>query len=144
MSDTITMERPAAATDLTPSQKTFVDAITSKVGTLLGSQLPGTFAAVSYPPGFHPVVQYGNNAYYNSTMLDTFNGTLAVGSNGMLTLGNEQFSTLYARILNAAQYQFSAADQKIVNDPAYDNAPRLPRTIPSLIKDTAGYERPRV
>ncbi len=121
MSDTITMERPAAATDLTPSQKTFVDAITSKVGTLLGSQLPGTFAAVSYPPGFHPVVQYGNNAYYNSTMLDTFNGTLAVGSNGMLTLGNEQFSTLYARILNAAQYQFSAADQKIVNDPAYDN-----------------------
>ena len=108
MSDTITMERPAAATDLTPSQKTFVDAITSKVGTLLGSQLPGTFAAVSYPPGFHPVVQYGNNAYYNSTMLVTFNGTLAVGSNGMLTLGNEQFSTLYARILNAAQYQFSA------------------------------------
>ncbi|WP_371225814.1 hypothetical protein [Roseovarius sp. 2305UL8-3] len=121
MSDNITLERPAAATQLTPGQNAFITAINDKVAALLGTQLPGTFETVSYPPGFHPTVQYGNSAYYNSTMLDAFNGTLEIGTNGMLTLGNQQFSTLYSRILKAAEYQFSAADQKIVNDPAYDN-----------------------
>lgn len=122
MPDTNIIDKPAAgATDLTPGQKTFVDAIQAKVATLLGSQLPGTFQMVSYPPGFHPAVQYGAAAYYNSTMLDAFNGTLEIGTNGMLTLGNNQFSTLYSRILGAAQYQYSAADQKVINDPAIDN-----------------------
>jgi len=109
------------AKQLTPSQQAFVDSITSEVGSLLGSQLPGNFSMVSYPPGFHPAVQYGTSAYYNSTMLDAFNGTLEIGSNGMLTLGNQQFSTLYYNILRNATYQYSTADQKVVNDPNIAN-----------------------
>ena len=121
MTDTTTLAKPAAATQLTPGQDAFIDAIQSKVASLLGSQLPGNFSMVSYPPGFHPAVQYGSAAYYNSTMLDAFNGTVEVGSNGMTTLGNQLFSTLYSRILNAAQYQYSPADNKIVNDPAIES-----------------------
>ncbi|HEY9039001.1 MAG TPA: hypothetical protein VIN05_08690 [Roseovarius sp.] len=121
MSDTHTLDRPASATQLTPGQQAFVAAITDKVGTLLGSQLPGTFEMVSYPPGFHPAVQFGASAYYNSTMLDAFNGTLEVGTNGMLTLGNQQFSTLYYNILTNATYQYSTADKKVVNDPNIAN-----------------------
>ena len=109
------------AKQLSPSQQAFVDSITSEVGTLLGSQLPGKFSMVSYPPGFHPAIQYGTAAYYNSTMLDAFNDTLEIGSNGMLTLGNQQFSTLYYNILRNATYQYSTADQKVVNDPNIAN-----------------------
>jgi hypothetical protein len=54
-------------------------------------------------------------------MLDAFNGALQVGTNGMLTLGNQQFATLYYKILSNATYQYSAADQKVVNDPNIAN-----------------------
>lgn len=109
------------ATQLTPSQNSFVAAITEKVSTTLGTKLPGKFEMVSYPPGFHPAVQYGASAYYNSTMLDVFNGMLEVGSNGMLTLGNSQFSTTYYKILTNATYQYSTADNKVVQDPSIAN-----------------------
>lgn len=110
------------ATQLTPSQQTFVSSITDEVNNLLGSQLPGNYQTASYPPGFHPAVQFGTNPpYYNSTMLDAFNGTLEIGTNGMLTLGNQQFSTLYYNILVNATYQYSTADQKVINDPDIEN-----------------------
>ncbi|WP_227284996.1 MULTISPECIES: hypothetical protein [Paracoccaceae] len=121
MPDTELMAKQGSASELTPAQQTFVDGITSKVGTLLDGQLPGTFQMVAYPPGFHPAVQFGASAYYNSTMLDAFNGTLEIGTNGMLTLGNQQFSTLYYNILTNATYQYSSADQKVVNDPNIAN-----------------------
>lgn len=105
------------AKQLSPDQQAFIDSVTGKVNTMLGSQLPGKFEMVSYPPGFHPAVQYGLSAYYNSTMLDAFNGALDIGTNGMLTMGNHQFSTLYFSILSNATYQYSTADQKTVNDP---------------------------
>jgi hypothetical protein len=115
------LQTTVQGTQLTPGQQAFVSAVTGQVSTLLGSQLPGTFQMVSYPPGFHPAVQFGASAYYNSTMLDTFNGNLQVGTNGMLTLGNQQFATLYYKILSNATYQYSAADQKVVNDPNIAN-----------------------
>ncbi|MEE3361533.1 MAG: hypothetical protein VX248_16405 [Pseudomonadota bacterium] len=110
------------AKQLSPDQQAFVNSITGEVNTLLGTQLPGKFEMVSYPPGFHPTVQYGASAYYNSTMLDAFNGALEIGSNGMLTLGNHQFSTLYNSILTNAQYQYSTADQQTVNNPLINAA----------------------
>lgn len=116
-----TQQTNVAATQLTPGQNAFISSLTGQVTTMLGSQLPGTFQMVSYPPGFHPAVQYGASAYYNSTMLDAFNGTLQIGTNGMLTLGNQQFATLYFKILSNATYQYSAADQKVVNDPNIAN-----------------------
>lgn len=109
------------ATNLTPSQEAFVKMIESKVGKMLGSQLPGTFQMASYPPGFHPAVQFSNPPVYNASMLDAFNGMLTVGSNGMLTLGNSQFNTTYNKILAAASYQYSDADNKIVQDPNIEN-----------------------
>ncbi len=105
------------ATNLTPTQDKFVSEITAKVGKFLGTQLPGTFEMVSYPPGFHPAVQFSQPPVYNSTMLDAFNGMLQVGSNGMLTLGNSQFSTTYGKILAAASYQYSTADNKVIQSP---------------------------
>lgn len=109
------------AKQLTPSQQAFIDDITQQANEMYSGQLPGKFQMVSYPPGFHPAVQYGTSAYYNATMLDAFNGTLEVGSNGMLTLGNGQFSTLFYKILRNATYQYSAADQKVVQDPNIEN-----------------------
>jgi hypothetical protein len=50
-------------------------------------------------------------------MLDAFNGGLTKGSNGMLTLGDSQFSTTYFKILSAASYQYSDQDNKVVQDP---------------------------
>lgn len=106
---------------LTPTQTDFISEIEKQVSTLLSKQLPGTFESVSYPPGFHPAVQFGSPAYYNSTMLDTFNSNLERGSNGMLTLGDQQFATLYYKILTAATYQYSANDKKVVNSPNIAN-----------------------
>lgn len=104
------------AKQLTPSQQAFVSDIQAKVGKLLDSKLPGEFTMVNYPPGFHPAVQ-NPQMMYNSTMLDAFNGNVEIGSNGMPTLGLQQFATLYYNILNNATYQYSTADQKVVNDP---------------------------
>jgi hypothetical protein len=106
---------------LSASQQAFIDSVTDQVNQGYSSQLNGTFQMVNYPAGFHPAVQYGVSAYYNSTMLDAFNGTLEIGSNGMLTLGNAQFSTLFYNILRNATYQYSSADQKVVQDPNIAN-----------------------
>ncbi len=106
---------------LSDSQQAFIESVTDQVNQAYSSQLNGTFQMVNYPAGFHPAVQYGASAYYNSTMLDVFNGTLEIGSNGMLTLGNAQFSTLFYNILRNATYQYSTADQKVVQDPNLEN-----------------------
>lgn len=110
-----------SATKLTEGQEIFVKSITDKVSSLMGSQLPGKFQMVNYPPGFRPAVQFGSPPVYNSTMLDAFNATLEVGTNALLTLGNAQFSTVYFNILAGASYQYSTADNKVVNDPNIQN-----------------------
>jgi hypothetical protein len=102
---------------ISPGQQAFLDEITSQVNNLLGAQLPGKFTSISYPPGFNYAIQYSQPPIYNSIALDTLNSTLELGTNGVLTLADQRFSTLYFKILTAAAYRYSDNDNKIVQDP---------------------------
>ena len=105
------------ATSITPGQKAFIEEITKQVNTMLGSQLPGTFSPMSYPPGFNYAIQYSQPPIYNSIALNTLNSCLQVATNGMLTLSSEIFSTTYFKILTTTKYQYSENDLKVVQDP---------------------------
>ena len=106
-----------AADTLTPAQKAFIKSINDQVNQLLSTQLPGTFEVVSYPPGFNYGIQYSQPPVTNSITLDAFNSTLTRATNGLLTLGNDVFSTMYFKILSGATYQYSVSDGKVVQDP---------------------------
>ncbi|MEO0433141.1 MAG: hypothetical protein AAF151_15755 [Cyanobacteria bacterium J06656_5] len=105
------------ATTLLPGQKAFIASIENQVNELLGSQLDGTFNVVNRPAGFNYITQYSQPPVYNEATLRALDGLLTVGTNGVLTLGDEQFSTTYFKILSAASYQLSASDRKVNDDP---------------------------
>ncbi len=102
---------------LTPAQLAFIKSIKDQVNQLLGSQLPGTFDVVSYPPGFNYGIQYSQPPVYNAITLNALNSLLMVGTNGNLTMGDALFSTTYYNILTAASYQYSPSDNKVISDP---------------------------
>jgi hypothetical protein len=104
------------ADTLTPAQQAFIKSITNQVNQLLGTRLPGKFEVVSYPPGFNYGIQYGSPPVTNATTLDAFNSTLTRGTNGVLTLGNDVFSTMYLKILAGASYQYSKSDNAVTQD----------------------------
>lgn len=104
------------ASDITPSQKAFVEAIQSKVNSQLGGKLDGQFQMVSYPSGFNYGITYGNNAYYNEATLKDIDTLLGTSSSGGLELTGGGFSGYYLRLLQAVTFSFSSADQKTIND----------------------------
>ena len=109
-----------SADQLSPAQQTFIKSITDQVNTMLGSQLPGQFQMVSYPPGFYANMQYSQPPVSNANTLTCLDRLLTVGSNGNLTFGDASFSGTYFKILTAARYQYSPNDNKVVQDPAIE------------------------
>jgi len=96
--------------DITPAQKAFKEAIEHKVNETFSGKLDGTFQMVNYPSGFHWGVKFGPNNYYNPKALNEIDLAAEVASNGILTLGNNNFSNLYNQILNSVAYVISEAD----------------------------------
>jgi len=109
------------ASNITPAQKAFVDAIEKKVNEQLGSQLDGTFQMVNYPSGFNYGITYGNNAYYNKATLQDIDTLLGTSSSGGLELTGGGFSGYYLRLLGTdpntgVTFSFSSADEEIINE----------------------------
>jgi hypothetical protein len=104
------------ASDITPAQKAFIEAIESKVKSKLGGKLDGTFQVVSYPSGFNYGITYGNYAYYNEATLQDIDTLLGTSSSGGLELTGGGFSDYYLNLLQAVTFSFSSADQKTMND----------------------------
>ncbi len=107
----------AADDDLTQGQKAVISSVESQVNSLLGSQLDGEFQMVNYPSGFNYGINYGGAGYYNPTTLATIDGLVGPTSNGMLSLNGNALHTTYSQILQAASYQYSKADEAVINSP---------------------------
>ena len=103
------------ASDITPAQQAFINAIQQKVSTFLSTQLDGTFQMVSYPSGFNYGITYGSNSYWNEATLQDIDTLLGVSGNGGLELTGGGFSGYYARLLPAVTFSFSSADNALMN-----------------------------
>ncbi|NIZ09755.1 hypothetical protein [Pseudooceanicola sp. HF7] len=100
----------------TSAQEEFANALEDKVGQFLGSRLDGTFQTVAYPSGFNYGITYGSNAYWNAATLQDFDTLLGTSSSGQLELVGGRFSTFYSQILGAVAFDFSSADQQVINE----------------------------
>ena len=98
--------------DATKSQKAFMDAIQNQVNKILSTQLDGNFETVNYPAGFNYGITYGNNSNYNAATLQDIDTMLGLGSNGLLELTGNRFSTYYSQLLPNIAFTFSQADQQ--------------------------------
>lgn len=103
------------ASDITPAQQAFINAIQQKVSTFLGTKLDGNFQVVNYPAGFNYGITYGANAYWNEATLQDIDTLLSVGDNGQLQLNGGGFSGFYARLLPSVTFSFSSADNNTMN-----------------------------
>jgi hypothetical protein len=106
-----TLVRPLA-----PERQAFVDILTSRVESMIGPQLPGTFELVNFEQGFAPTPGVPGGDGFDAALIDAFDGTLEVGSDGMLELVPGRFSALYGEILDEASWRFSPADQEVIQD----------------------------
>ena len=97
-----------------PPQKAFMNALEHKVNLAFSSRLDGPFQAANYPAGFFWGVQFGPHNYYNQSFLQQVDLRVEVGSDGLLTLADTQFSELYYRILDNVAFQFSPSDRRIL------------------------------
>ena len=96
---------------ITPAQQAFITALEGKVASMLSSQLDGEFKSMSVPNGLYRGIQFGPNNYYNEKFLDQINLQAITNNNGMMSLGNTEFTSLYNGILQSITFEFSDADK---------------------------------
>jgi len=97
--------------DLTQAQKAFVESMEKKVESIFGNLLDGKFSMMSFPSGFNWGVQFGPNDYYNEKALKEIDCVATYGTNGILTLGLDNFHQMYDDILNSVAFDISADDK---------------------------------
>ena len=122
---------------ITPAQEAFVATLKQKFQQQLSSQLDGTFEMMSVPNGFFWGIQFGPNNYYNQNALDQINLQAIKGSNGMLTIGNASFTTLYNGIIGDVVFGFSESDQKAMDKDNQNNATQMNAVVDAW-EDTVG------
>jgi hypothetical protein len=120
-----------AAGNITTAQQAFVQALQNKVNGAFSSMLDGAFEMVNYPAGFNWAIQYGPNNYYNQASLAEMDLQVITGSNGIMTLGADPFSSVYDEVLHTISYVISAADQQIINTAEQNAASQIASVIDS-------------
>ena len=80
--------------------------------TLLGSTLDGPFSAISYPPGYNFVVEYGQPVYHNAATLGVIDQLCVKDANGIVGLTGDSFSMQYKTILETVVYNLSTPDKQ--------------------------------
>jgi len=121
--------RLEAADDITTAQQAFADAVQKKVTSAFSSSLDGTFAMVNYPAGFNWAIQYGPNNFYNQASLAEVDLQVITASNGILTLGENQFSNVYDEVLHTISYVISDLDQQAIDTAAQNCASEISSVI---------------
>lgn len=99
------------SSNITPAQEEFIKVLNVKLQKRFSSQLDGVFQTMNVPNGFNWGVQFGPNDYYNRKSLNEVDLQALIASNGIMTLGNSNFTTLYNSILQNVAYVFSAEDE---------------------------------
>jgi hypothetical protein len=98
-----------------PTQQKLMELIRTKVGSLLGAQLPGNFIAFTDAAGFNYAITHGANAWYNDASLKTLDARFESGGD-LPHLAPGTFSGLYHDMLKSLLYVFSDEDTKTMND----------------------------
>lgn len=96
------------------AQGEFRSVVERKINQLLTSKLEGTFKTVISPQGFHWGINFGAMKYYNKKSLQDVDTMLVFDNEGYAKFGNELLSTLYQKILENVSFQYSKADQSIL------------------------------
>jgi hypothetical protein len=108
--------KPLVATPLTPSQSQFSQALAAQLNNV--PSIPSTMELLNYPAGFNYGINPGASSAYNVNTLQDFDRMVELDANGQPTLSDNMFSTTYYKILSAASYQYSTADQAVLSNPA--------------------------
>ena len=85
-----------------------------KINQLLTGKLEGVFKTVVAPQGFHWGINYGAMKYFNQKALQDVDTMLVSDQDGIAKFGAELLSTLYQKILENTSFQYSKADQSIL------------------------------
>ena len=120
---------------ITPAQQAFIAALNKKLQDQFSSQLDGTFETMSVPNGFYWGIQFGPNNYYNQNSLNQVNLQAIEGSNGLLTISNANFTTLYNSIMGDVVFGFSQADKQALQQDEANNQSQIQAVINSWESD---------
>jgi hypothetical protein len=107
-----TLTKAGTNASISDWQKEFAKLLNEKIGESFSRQLDGKFNTMNVPKGFYWGIQFGPNNYYNEKSLQQMNLQPITGSNDILTVGGNDFITMYNGILNNIVYAFSEADQE--------------------------------
>ena len=107
------------SSDITQAQQEFITMLKKKLSDQFSNQLDGTFEMMNVPNGFYWGIQFGPNNFYNQKSLNQVDLQAIEGSNGLLTVGDSNFTTLYNSVLGSIAYQFSEEDQKQMQQPRW-------------------------
>ncbi len=121
--------------NITSARQEFTKALNAKLQAQFSNQLDGRFEAMSVPSGFYWGIQFGPNNYYNENSLNQINLQAIKGRDGILTVGNANFTTLYNDIMSAIVFGFSTADQKALNQADADASSQIQHVIVSWERD---------
>jgi hypothetical protein len=94
----------------------FIKVIQYKISNLLESELDGKFSVIIHPPGYPYFVVYGNSSFYNTETLNLVDQTVVINNNGVATLANNSFSTLYLDILRNVEFNLSDEDKHLLEE----------------------------
>jgi hypothetical protein len=119
----------------TAMQLAFADALKEKLNKQFSGQTDGKFETMSVPNGLYWGIQFGGNNYYNNNFLNQINLQAIRGSNGILTVGNDQFTVLYNGILGGIVFAWSQSDEKAMNQDNATNSAQVQALINSWETD---------
>ena len=121
---------------VTQMQQAFIDGLNKKLQDDFSSQLDGTFETMNVPNGFFWGLQFGPNNFYNENALNQINLQAIKGSNGVQTIGNANFTTLYDSVMGAVVFAFSPADQAALATDNSNNQSQIQAVITSWESDS--------
>jgi len=110
--DLLTLSLESSNSEVTASQKAFMDAIQAEVSKILSTELDGEFETVNYPSGFNYGITYGNDGNYNKATLQDIDTMLSTSQAGLPILNGTSFSNYYAQMMPNIVYKFSQKDQQ--------------------------------